>query len=49
MKLSGKTSIMIILRVTKKAGFHSFSGKNISGKVTGGGGGQIDPHHPQSF
>ena len=40
---------MIILRATKKQGFTLSLEKNISGKTTGGGGGQIDPHHPQSF
>ena len=36
MKFSGKTWLMIILKVTKKEGFHSFSRKQIYGKNTGG-------------
>ena len=36
MKFSGKTWLMIILKVTKKEGFQSFSRKQIYGKNTGG-------------
>ena len=36
MKFSGKTYLMIMLKVTKKTGFHSLFRKIIFGKTTGG-------------